>query len=710
MKLFHRIAANSVLAINAFLLFLVFFRERVVFPAWMHVLGRMHPLLLHLPIGILILAGLLLLFRRAFKPKSFGRILLFTWSAGALTAALTSLFGFILSTEPGYKAEQINGHLLSGVAVSLLAWVALMIPVTNMRIQQLTFAITLSVLLVAGHLGSVITHGADFLWAPLMTPTAVTITDSTSLYEAAIHPILRQKCEGCHNPQKAKGELIMTSLEQLLAGGKHGPIWKAGMPDSSHLMVRVLLPEEHDEHMPPQGKTPLTKAEVELMRRWISSGADVYKPWSRYPKDTLFQLVAARLTKPAEAIAPAWNFEPASQATIDELNTPFRTVAPIAANAPALKASFYVAEAFHAEDLTALEQIKTQLVELNLAGMPVTDDQMAVITSFQNLEKLILNNSKVSGAGLATLRQLPHLKSLAINGLPVSESDALKFNSFPALNEVFAWNTPLAVGLPAAVATASGKIRWELGYHSNEMLQLTPPLVANTNYLLGDSDAIRLRHNLPGTRIRFTLDGTLPDSTSTPFYEKPVSITAYTLLKARAVRDGWYSSRIIEVPFFKKGYVPDAATLISKPDKSYQGEGAATLVNGKKGSADNYRDVAWLAFREQPFIAAFEFKEVKPVKSLTISYARNMGSWLVPPELIEVWGGNNDADLRLIASARPAVPSKFESNRVEGVTLPITGGAYRRFKIKVTPTSHLPEFISKKREKAWFFVDEIIFN
>lgn len=150
--------------------------------------------------------------------------------------------------------------------------------------------------------------------------------------------------------------------------------------------------------------------------------------------------------------------------------------------------------------------------------------------------------------------------------------------------------------------------------------------------------------------------------------------------------------------------------MLSKPDKSYQGEGAATLVNGKKGSADNYRDVAWLAFREQPFIAAFEFKEVKPVKSLTISYARNMGSWLVPPELIEVWGGNNDADLRLIASARPAVPSKFESNRVEGVTLPITGGAYRRFKIKVTPTSHLPEFISKKREKAWFFVDEIIFN
>src|SRR5687768_1419159 len=85
-----------------------------------------------------------------------------------------------------------------------------------------------------------------------------------------VHAILRDRCEHCHNEDKAKGGLLMTSYEAILAGGEHGTAIIPGESASSRLVQ--MIEGKLDPRMPYK-EDPLTRAEVELIRRWIDQGA-----------------------------------------------------------------------------------------------------------------------------------------------------------------------------------------------------------------------------------------------------------------------------------------------------------------------------------------------------------------------------------------------------------------------------------------------------
>ncbi len=168
-------------------------------------------------------------------------------------------------------------------------------------------------------LGSVLTHGENFVLAPLQGGTEETtaITDSTTLYVAAIEPILRHKCMSCHNDKKAKGKLIMTAVEKIMKGGKHGPIWVARDPEKSTIIKRIHLPEENDDHMPPSGKPQLSKNEMHLIYYWILEGADFTTAWTQFNKqDSLRLLANESIQQQRQAAGIHYSFPFASQETI----------------------------------------------------------------------------------------------------------------------------------------------------------------------------------------------------------------------------------------------------------------------------------------------------------------------------------------------------------------------------------------------------------
>lgn len=90
-------------------------------------------------------------------------------------------------------------------------------------------------------------------------------------HAAAAMTILRAHCFGCHNVEKKRGQLDLTSREAAIKGGETGPALKPGKSSDSPL-VKQLLPGS-DPHMPPKKQLP--DKLIATLRGWVDAGA----PW-----------------------------------------------------------------------------------------------------------------------------------------------------------------------------------------------------------------------------------------------------------------------------------------------------------------------------------------------------------------------------------------------------------------------------------------------
>src|SRR5690606_15500681 len=80
---------------------------------------------------------------------------------------------------------------------------------------------------------------------------------------------IQSKCNSCHNADKKKGQLLLTTYDDMLKGGKEGPSLVPGNLQASLMYQRVTLPSSHEDYMPAEGKTGLTADEVAILGMWI---------------------------------------------------------------------------------------------------------------------------------------------------------------------------------------------------------------------------------------------------------------------------------------------------------------------------------------------------------------------------------------------------------------------------------------------------------
>jgi len=97
-----------------------------------------------------------------------------------------------------------------------------------------------------------------------------------------VQPLLARRCFPCHGPDKAESGLrlhtLRTATERLESGVQ---AIVAGRPNESELVRRVTA-DDPDLRMPP-GDTPLTAAEIGLLRGWIEAGAAWKTHWAFEP-------------------------------------------------------------------------------------------------------------------------------------------------------------------------------------------------------------------------------------------------------------------------------------------------------------------------------------------------------------------------------------------------------------------------------------------
>lgn len=708
------VISHIAFALNCLLLFFVLADKPLVVPAWLQVAGRMHPLLLHFPMVLLLLAigWEVLMVKQGKDPVKIyvgDKLLLFA----ALTAALSAVMGLLLSQEDGYDAESLSLHKWAGVGVSVIAYVWYAYKEAIRKSTIWSWLLILPVLLtiiLAGHFGAIITHGENYLLEPV-TPAPTTTempVEQAVIFANVVQPILEKKCMNCHNSTKAKGQLDMETTEALLTGGKNGVLWDIHDPQGGLMMERIHLPSEEKKHMPPAGKPQLTHDEIAILYQWIKSGADfTRKVMDLDPKDSLRILSEKKLRTNA---ADQYTFEAADESLIKKLNTNYRIIQPVSLHSPALSVTYYGTGAFTSQQLKELEPLREQIVQLHLNRMPVKDEDLKIIATFTNLRQLNLSFTNISGATLGELKSLKWLRSLALSGTGVKLADLGFLTSLPRLTSLYLWNTAIVKEELADLNKNYPDIRIDKGYNGDTVVaKLSLPIFKDEDLqMLSKETLIELKHYVKGAELRYTLDGTDPDSLKSPVYKDGVLINKSLVFKVKAFLPDWISSDILTKQFYLRGIQPDSSRLAIAPNPQYTGK-ATVLFDNKKGDF-NFKSGKWLGFREAPLEVYLYFDTLTPVSSVTFSNLIDIGGFIMPPLQLEVWGGNNSSNLKLLKILKPVKSSKVEPAYLKGFECAFTTQKVKVLKLVGRPVPVLPAWHPGKGDKGWLFVDEIFIN
>lgn len=438
-------------------------------------IGRFHPVFVHLPIGFLLLAFLFEICSRFKRFENLGSAVPFTLLLGfgsALTAAST---GYLLSWDGGYGEDLLWTHKWLGISVlviSLCAFILRQWFYENLQLKKLyTFLMWGMVicLMGAGHYGGSLTHGSDYLVQympePLRSITGTPVVeaksikkienlDSARVFLDVIHPILDTRCVSCHNPEKYEGDLLLTSYDEILQGGESGPAFEAGNAEQSELVKRILLPDRHDDRMPPSGKQQLTDDQKDLISWWVDLGAPMDEPISALdvPDEIMDKL--NKLTVGGTDFLVRTEVSPPDTSLISEMNSSgeFRILR-IAENSNFLQ----VKTGSGAEniDLYQLSPLSSQITWVDLSGAAVSDSSLAALSSFENLTRLNLAQTGIDDTSLQHLQNLEHLEYLNLYGTNLSSDGLNHLESLTGLKSLYLWQTNVS---KEAVEKLRGKL------------------------------------------------------------------------------------------------------------------------------------------------------------------------------------------------------------------------------------------------------------
>jgi uncharacterized membrane protein len=425
--------------------------------SFLQFLGRLHPVAVHLPIGIFVLLALVELatwFPRGPRLAPAVRTLIVALGFGFALA--TAGFGWLLARDGGYDARWLERHQTFGIAVAALAAALL---IAHLRgwggLYRGLLAATVLAVAAAGHLGGTLTHGENYLTSSAtMTKRVVPIDAAKALVFAdVVHPILEQRCVSCHGPAKSNGDLRFDTFEQLRKGGKTGPAFKAGNASASLMLERVHLPLDAKQHMPPKGKPQLTDEEIALIEWWIDAGAPTDRNVAgTNPPMVIAELIATRLGVPP-APPPDRATMVAAAATLERaLGIVIR---PLTADGPWLEANARLRFAnFGDAQLAELAPIAPALHRLDLGETAVTDAGLTALAPMKNLRRLHLDRTAVTDAGLARLSGLVCLESLNLYATKVGDAGLAALRVLPRLRSLHVWQTQIT---PAAITAFAAK-------------------------------------------------------------------------------------------------------------------------------------------------------------------------------------------------------------------------------------------------------------
>ena len=205
--------------------------------------------------------------------------------------------------------------------------------------------------------------------------------------------------------------------------------------------------------------------------------------------------------------------------------------------------------------------------------------------------------------------------------------------------------------------------------------------------------------------IYYTTDGSEPDKNASE-YRGPFMLDSTCVLKAVAIREDSRSKIYTDSVTFNKATCRPI-TIAEQPNRSYAGNGAATLVDGKYGT-DIYADGNWLGFQVADLDAVIDLGPETTVSSVTLRNYIEPGAWIYDTPRIEIEGSDDGEHFRPIFSQEYPVET-HHTHELRTHRLDFQPQTLRYLRVKAESLKQIPEWHTLATGyPAFIFVDEII--
>ena len=452
-------------------------------PPSVELLARLHPIAVHFPIALVVVAVTAEWWRVITRRDRVSRTGLTCITVGALAGAaavITGLLNFQTQSHAQSQYADIELHRLAGfIGAGLLLGAMVLGHAAARGIGRLSgrwyvFVLTLAAIgtSITGHLGGSLVYGPDYFSEPLRalgiplprpTPPASTSasnatgtnppaeqdvrklaapiprryapegTTLTVSYAAQVRPIFERHCFSCHGPTKRQGRLRLDIATDAFSGDpRFWPI-NAGKPEESELIYRITRGTDADDRMPPDG-APLSPEDVGLISQWIKEGAYEGHDPAHTAQST--PRSSAVPTPPAPAtIAIAAGSQPAlaalspeQQRAIEALRTRFGArVEHVSASSNLLEVDLSLGTLpastdprLACEALTLAAVLSDRIERLVAAGTALDDGCGSVLGQFTHAKSINLRGTRIGDATLAAMAGCESLEMLIVYGTTIT--------------------------------------------------------------------------------------------------------------------------------------------------------------------------------------------------------------------------------------------------------------------------------------------------
>ncbi len=704
-------------------------------PDFLLFFGRFHPLVLHLPIGFLILAGLMEIGIRWKKMTSLRPAVSFALGFGAISAAVAALLGYLLSLEGGYDEELLSDHLWLGVATAIIAIGVYVIHQRMQKGQQPLFAkaylpvfgLMGLVMILASHHGGQLTHGSSYLVeyapnpvrsiaglppkSPKRDVTQVADYRQLTIYQDLIQPIFESRCISCHNPSKAKGNFLMDTPAHFAKGGDEGIVLVPGNEGNSPLYQRLLLPKADDKHMPPAGKGQLSDEQIALVGWWISQGApfdSAMKVGGVEVSDKIAALLERKVSPPDPGVFGL---------SLDDYDADDLAAArkqgiwamPLAQGQPFLEARISYTDDISLAQIKALLPLKEQLIYLDLGHSNIDDQLLQEIGKFPHLSRLQLAHTQVSDAGLSALQGLDYLESLNLYGTSITDTGLQALSGLTRLKRLYVWQTKVTKEGADQLMAAQPELEVMRGDHIADAfgsVKLASPKITAYKTLFVEEQEVAIELDINGIDILYTLDGQKPGPGS-QVYEGPFKLNQSATLKAIAIKEGWDTSEVAVLDFIKVSIQPKSVRLKYPPSQKYFAEGPKSLIDLKQGT-DQFNGGYWLGFEGKDMKGTIDLGKKTEVTRVVMSCMDNNAAWIFYPIGMEVEVSMDGKSFRKVSSVRYPIPKESASPSLQNFSQSFPPTEARYLRVTAKNITKNPAWHPNPGGNSWLFVDEVM--